>query len=434
MSSSSTETAAVEVVDAPDGRVGLARARSSPGASRPATGSSTRRRSATSRPTRSTPRCPSPAAGRVAEILVEPGQTVDGRDGARADRHRRRAPARRTPARPRRPRPATRRAGRRRRGRRPPPAAASGRRASRPAALQPRRRARIAAEHGIDLDAVQGTGRGGRVRKQDVLALVDGGRRGRRPSARAAAAHRVALPARARPPPRRPPRAAAGGPRGEPLSRMRRTIGEHMKRSLEHGRALHDDGRVRHERASSAARALIGTTALPIVARCAVEALREFPRAQRLAGGRHASPSTTAVHLGIAVSLGDDGLIVPGHPRRAGPLRRGPGPPRRATSRGARARRRPAPRRRARRHVHDHQPRRSSGRSRRRRSSTSRRSAILDLEAVVKRPVVVTGADGEDAIAIRPMTILCMSWDHRALDGAYAARFLSAVRRRLESV
>ena len=43
--------------------------------------------------------------------------------------------------------------------------------------------------------------------------------------------------------------------------------------------------------------------------------------------------------------------------------------------------------------------------------------AILDLEAIVKRPVVVTGEDGDDAIAIRPMTILGLSWDHRALDG-----------------
>jgi pyruvate/2-oxoglutarate dehydrogenase complex dihydrolipoamide acyltransferase (E2) component len=54
--------------------------------------------------------------------------------------------------------------------------------------------------------------------------------------------------------------------------------------------------------------------------------------------------------------------------------------------------------------------------------------AILDLEAIVKRPVVI-----EDSIAIRPMTYLCMSWDHRALDGADAARFLAAVRDRLES-
>jgi pyruvate/2-oxoglutarate dehydrogenase complex dihydrolipoamide acyltransferase (E2) component len=56
---------------------------------------------------------------------------------------------------------------------------------------------------------------------------------------------------------------------------------------------------------------------------------------------------------------------------------------------------------------------------------------ILDLEAIVKRPVVIS-EDGSDAIAIRPMTFLCMSWDHRALDGAEAARFLSEVEHRLE--
>jgi 2-oxoglutarate dehydrogenase E2 component (dihydrolipoamide succinyltransferase) len=72
--------------------------------------------------------------------------------------------------------------------------------------------------------------------------------------------------------------------------------------------------------------------------------------------------------------------------------------------------------------------------------------AILDLEAIVKRPVVIetprvvrTASGGEavadgtdDSIAIRPMTYLCMSWDHRALDGADAARFLGSVKERLE--
>jgi pyruvate/2-oxoglutarate dehydrogenase complex dihydrolipoamide acyltransferase (E2) component len=57
--------------------------------------------------------------------------------------------------------------------------------------------------------------------------------------------------------------------------------------------------------------------------------------------------------------------------------------------------------------------------------------AILDLEAVVKRPVVLEG-DGGDSIAIRPMVNLCLSFDHRALDGAEAARFLGAVKTRLE--
>jgi pyruvate/2-oxoglutarate dehydrogenase complex dihydrolipoamide acyltransferase (E2) component len=58
--------------------------------------------------------------------------------------------------------------------------------------------------------------------------------------------------------------------------------------------------------------------------------------------------------------------------------------------------------------------------------------AILDLEAIVKRPVVVETDEG-DSIAIRPMTYLCMSWDHRALDGAEAARFLGSVKEKLES-
>ena len=60
--------------------------------------------------------------------------------------------------------------------------------------------------------------------------------------------------------------------------------------------------------------------------------------------------------------------------------------------------------------------------------------AILDFEAVIKRPVVVTDADGNDSIAIRPMTILGLSWDHRALDGALSAQFLATVKRELESV
>ena len=59
--------------------------------------------------------------------------------------------------------------------------------------------------------------------------------------------------------------------------------------------------------------------------------------------------------------------------------------------------------------------------------------AILDFEAVVKRAVVVTDEDGNDSIAIRPMTILGLSWDHRALDGALAAQFLATLKRRLES-
>ncbi|HEV2770731.1 MAG TPA: 2-oxo acid dehydrogenase subunit E2, partial [Solirubrobacteraceae bacterium] len=58
--------------------------------------------------------------------------------------------------------------------------------------------------------------------------------------------------------------------------------------------------------------------------------------------------------------------------------------------------------------------------------------AILDVEAIVKRPVVVADAAGDDAIAIRPVCVLGLSWDHRALDGVLAARFLAEVKRRCE--
>ena len=58
--------------------------------------------------------------------------------------------------------------------------------------------------------------------------------------------------------------------------------------------------------------------------------------------------------------------------------------------------------------------------------------AILDIEAIVRRPVVVT-VDGVEQIAIRPVCVLGLSWDHRALDGVFAAQFLGALRERLES-
>jgi 2-oxoglutarate dehydrogenase E2 component (dihydrolipoamide succinyltransferase) len=271
---------------------------------------------------------------------------------------------------------------------------------------------RIAAEHGIDLDAVTGTGREGRVRKQDVLAFV-------------AAAPEP--PMHIESPYRPEPVAAAGG--GQ-LSRMRRQIGAHMKRSLE--TAAHcttwievDMSRVQ------AARARLGVTALSFVASAVVTALREHPQLNAtLEGERYTQHA--AINLGIAVSLGDDGLIVPiihgAHELSVEGL--------------ASHIRDIAVRARARQLTPDevrggtftitnpgqygsimatpiiNQP----------------QVAILDLEAIVKRPVVVTDADGNDSIAIRAMTILGLSWDHRALDGALSAQFLATMKRELENV
>lgn len=59
-------------------------------------------------------------------------------------------------------------------------------------------------------------------------------------------------------------------------------------------------------------------------------------------------------------------------------------------------------------------------------------SAILGTGAIVKRPVVVAGEDGADVIAIRSMCYLCLSYDHRLVDGADASRYLMAIKRRIE--
>jgi len=342
----------------------------------------------------------SPAAGTVVEILVQPDETVDvGTVMARIDTGGAGVPSGEaaaavgdTPA------PSTTE---------PAPVVRDGN-GSRPRRYSPVVQ-RIAAEHGIDLDRVQGTGRDGRVRKQDVLALVqDGGAEG--------PPLHIESPYRPEP---EPAPAAGGG-----LSRMRRQIGEHMKRSLETA-ATCTTWIEADMAAIEDARAKLGVTALPIVARCTIDALREFPALNATLEG-DAYTVHDAVHLGIAVSLGEDGLIVPV--------------------------------------VHDAQDLAPEGLAKRIRDLARRarsrelrpddvagatftitnpgqygsimatpvinqpQVAILDLEAIVKRAVVI-----DDAIAIRPMTILGLSWDHRALDGALAAQFLAALKRRLEA-
>jgi 2-oxoglutarate dehydrogenase dihydrolipoamide succinyltransferase (E2 component) len=286
---------------------------------------------------------------------------------------------------------------------------------------------RIAAEHGIDLSQVQGTGRGGRVRKQDVLALVgDGSAATAAPAVEDPPLH-IESPYRPDPVAAAPAAPAAAGASGQ-LSRMRRQIGEHMKRSLETAATCTTWIEVDMSRVE-AARKRLGVTGLVFVSRAVIDALREHPALNATMEGEQYQVHHD-VNLGIAVSLGEDGLIVPvihgahelsveGLAARVKDLAR------RARSRELKPD-----------EVHGgtftitnpgqygsimatpiiNQP----------------QVAILDFEAVVKRPVVVTDADGNDSIAIRSMTILGLSWDHRALDGALSAQFLASVKRHLE--
>jgi pyruvate/2-oxoglutarate dehydrogenase complex dihydrolipoamide acyltransferase (E2) component len=304
--------------------------------------------------------------------------------------------------------------------------------------------ARMAEREGIDLSLVTGTGRGGRVRKQDVLAYMqnrDKNGTGAEATASPPPLH-TESPYREDPgspgapvAPSTPPASHGGTPAAplggehtsEPLSRMRRSIAEHMVRSLH--TAAHCTSIMEVDMSAvEAARAKAGVTALAFVARATVDAMRAHPQLNATLQDdvltRHAD-----VNLGIAVSLGEDGLIVP-VVARAQEL----------SVEGLSARiRELASRAREGTLTPDevaggtftitnpggfgtlastpiiNQP----------------QVAILDLEAVVKRAVVLTDQRG-DSIAIRPMTNLCLSWDHRALDGALAARFLATLRERLE--
>jgi pyruvate/2-oxoglutarate dehydrogenase complex dihydrolipoamide acyltransferase (E2) component len=205
---------------------------------------------------------------------------------------------------------------------------------------------------------------------------------------------------------------------------MRRQIGEHMKRSQETA-ATCTTWIEADMTAVEAARRASGLTALPYVAAATVAALRAYPALNAtLEGDRHTIHD--GVHLGIAVSLGDSGLIVPVI-RDAHEL----------SVAGLSARIRDLARRARANQLSPDEVRGGSftitnpgqyGSLMATPVINQPQVAILDLEAVVKRPVVLTAADGSDAIAIRAMTILGLSWDHRALDGVASAQFLATLR------
>jgi len=384
---------------------------------------------------------PSPAAGRLVEILVDVGVTVDigvtlariatdARPGESHDAERDPASPESAPASPESPESTA-------------PASPESEPASPPDspadAVAPRGAARryspvvqrIAAEHDIELDAIEGTGREGRVRKQDVIAYVEA--RGSATPADDDEASEPALHSESPYRPDQPPGAADGPykpPEGRPLSRMRQAIGTHMHRSLQTAATCTTWIEVDVSRVELA-RKKKGITALPLIARCAIGALVEFPQLNAwLEDDIHTVHEQ--VNLGIAVALDDDdGLIVP-------------------VVRGAQDLSAEGLSRRIRDLAHRARARELTADAVNGATFTltnpgqfgsimatpvisQPQVAILDVEAITKRPVVVTDAVGQDAIAIRPMVILGLSWDHRALDGALAARFLASIKRRMES-
>jgi 2-oxoglutarate dehydrogenase E2 component (dihydrolipoamide succinyltransferase) len=291
---------------------------------------------------------------------------------------------------------------------------------------------KLAQEHGVDLSQVRGTGTGGRITKNDVLSFVSSGGAGA-PAPAAASAQAAPAPATA------PARAAAPAPtagQGEevvPMSHIRKAIAQHMLTAEQTtARAwtlveVNVDHLVKtRTRAKESFREKYGVnlTYLPFVVRATTDALLEYPLVNARLDGENVVVHKY-VNMGIAVSY-DQGLIVPVIKGADG--MNTVGIARAIADLAERAR------------AHQLKPDEVQG-------STftitnpgpygsiaslpiisTPNTGILSLDAITKRPVVI-----EDAIAIRSMVNISMSWDHRVIDGELATRFLARVKQNLES-
>ena len=307
---------------------------------------------------------------------------------------------------------------------------------------------RLVVEHGLDIDSIRGTGPGGRITRDDVLARIDAA--GSKPDDPVPATAPAPLPAPAADtatasavaqPPSPPAQAVTAGERDRSvrLSKMRQLTGDHMimsKATSPHAfsvvevdysnvdlvrTAVRGDWTARHG---------FSLTYLPFIARAVIDGLREFPHLNA-----SVAASELVVHdyidLGIAVDLGHEGVLAP-------------------VLRDADTKRLAA----IARQIHE-----SADRARNRTLSPDEISGgtftisnngsagsvltmpiinqpqvgIISTDAIVRKAVVVTTPVGGEAIAIHPVGNLSMSWDHRAFDGAYAAGFLKTVKAILET-
>jgi len=293
---------------------------------------------------------------------------------------------------------------------------------------------KLANEKGVDLTAVKGTGVGGRIRKQDVLAAAEA-----KTAPPAAAPAPPAAQAPAAPAPARPQLAHLRG-RTEPMSRLRKVIATRMVESLAMSAQLTtvlevDVTRIAQLRQAVKddffARQGVKLTFMPFFARATCEALRQFPQ---LNASMDMEAGTVTYHdgehLGVAVDT-ERGLLVPVI-RHAGDLNIA-GLARKIADLAERTR------------TNKVSPDELSGGTFTLTNTGSRGAlfdtpiinqpqvGILGTGAVVKRPVVVTDDAGNEAIAVRSMVYLALTYDHRLVDGADAARFLSLMKVRLEA-
>lgn len=307
---------------------------------------------------------------------------------------------------------------------------------------------RLIAEHDLDPSEISGTGAGGRITRSDVLDLIDrrsaGGDAAVSAPASAPSGPAPASPTAPLPAPPAAPASVASVSATErdtvvPFTNIRRRTAEHMIRSKQtsaHTMVAVEVDYVGVEAVRSAEKARFkeaegfGLTYLPFISRAVVDALGEFPYVNSSVGDDQLIVHHD-INLGVAVDLDFEGLLVP-------VIHQADGKRLRALARDISGL---AGKARAKRLTMDdisggtitltnagpfgtfitvpviNQP----------------QVAIISTDGVRKKPVVVELPDGSDSIAIHPIGVLAMSWDHRAFDGAYAAAFLAAVKRTLET-
>ena len=309
---------------------------------------------------------------------------------------------------------------------------------------------RIASEHGVDPGQVQGSGRGGRVTKKDILDFIEQGAPAAAPAgpeAPAAPAPPPAeAPAPAAPAPPKPaapaaqPIVAEAGEQMEPMTAMRRGIAEHMRRSLDTSAHVTSAIEVDMSKVVGIRKKLkkdyeaahgVNPTYLSFVARATVETLREYPWINGEIRGEQIV-TRNFVNLGFAVELADGkGLIVPvlKHAEGLNLL----GIARGVTDIAQRARDKKLTPDEVQGGTFTITNPGGYGTFHGTPVISQPQAAILGTYAVVKRPWVIQDDRGEDVIAIRPIMNLTLTYDHRLVDGALAGRFLRDLREKLES-
>jgi len=301
--------------------------------------------------------------------------------------------------------------------------------------------ARIAAEHNVDVGSVEGTGRGGRVTKKDILGHIESGQAGQAPAPAAGPVEEApSPPAPAAAPQAAPAAEAQEGETVEPMSAMRKGIAEHMRRSLDTSAHVTSSIEVDMTKIAAHRQKLkkdwassygVNPTFLAFVARAVVDTLKDYPWINGELRG-DSIVTRNYVNLGFAVELTDGkGLIVP-VVRNAETLN---------LLGMAKAIADMAERARSKQLLPDDVQGGTFtitnpggyGTFHGTPVISQPQAAILGTYAVVKRPWVVQDEDGQDAIAIRSMMNLTLTYDHRLVDGALAGRFLRDLRERLQS-